>query len=229
MMVLGLTGSIGMGKTATARALRRLGIPVHDADAAVHQMMNPGGEAVSAVEKAFPGTVSDGAVDRARLGNLVFQNPEALRRLESILHPLVFKGQEQFLRGAARRRCPVAVLDVPLLFETRTHRACDAVIVVSAPAFLQRQRVLRRPGMTAKRLEDVLACQISDWDKRRRGDFVVSTGLGHAYTLRCLRRIMGAFRRESPYRRRRKPSLVPRGMNHAGSRTRYGNDGTGSP
>ena len=148
MIVIGLTGSIGMGKSTTATLFRRLGVPVHDSDAAVHAMMRPGGEAVSAIDAAFPGVVSDGAVDRTRLGARVFGDPPALRRLEAIVHPLVARRSRTFLRSSRRARRPIVVLDVPLLLEGRSHRMCDLVAVVSAPAFVQRQRVLARPGMT---------------------------------------------------------------------------------
>ncbi len=186
MRVLGLTGSIGMGKSAAARALRRLGVPVHDADATVHRLVGPGGGAVAAVARAFPGVVADGAVDRAALGRQVFDNPPALARLEAILHPLVQRSEQRFLRGASARRVPVAVLDIPLLFETNGERRCDAVLVVSAPRFVQEARVLRRKGMTAARLLAVRARQMPDAEKRRRADFVVPTGLDKRATLRRL-------------------------------------------
>ena len=186
MRVLGLTGSIGMGKSAAARALRRLGIPVHDADATVHRLLGSGGGAVAAVAQAFPGVVADGTVDRAALGRRVFDNPAALARLEAILHPLVQRSEQRFLRGALARREPVAVLDIPLLFEIGGERRCDAVIVVSAPRFVQEARVLRRKGMTAARLLAVRARQMPDAEKRRRADFVVPTGLDKRATLRRL-------------------------------------------
>ncbi len=201
MRVLGLTGSIGMGKSAAARALRRLGVPVHDADAAVHRLLGPGGGAVAAVARAFPGVVADGAVDRAALGRRVFNNPAALARLEAILHPLVQRSEQRFLRGALARREPVAVLDIPLLFEIGGERRCDAVIVVSAPRFVQEARVLRRKGMTAARLLAVRARQMPDAEKRRRADFVVPTGLDKRATLRRLAAIVRVM--TGPGRRRR--------------------------
>ena len=201
MRVLGLTGSIGMGKSAAARALRRLGVPVHDADAAVHRLLGPGGGAVAAVAQAFPGVVADGAVDRAALGRRVFNNPAALARLEAILHPLVQRSEQRFLRGALARREPVAVLDIPLLFEIGGERRCDAVIVVSAPRFVQEARVLRRKGMTAARLLAVRARQMPDAEKRRRADFVVPTGLDKRATLRRLAAIVRVM--TGPGRRRR--------------------------
>ncbi len=203
MRVLGLTGSIGMGKSAAARALRRLGVPVHDADAAVHRLLGSGGGAVAAVARAFPGVVADGAVDRAALGRRVFNNPAALVRLEAILHPLVQRSEQRFLRGALARREPVAVLDIPLLFEIGGERRCDAVIVVSAPRFVQEARVLRRKGMTAARLLAVRARQMPDAEKRRRADFVVPTGLDKRATLRRLAGIVRVMTEPGPTRRRR--------------------------
>ncbi len=216
MRVLGLTGSIGMGKSAAARALRRLGVPVHDADAAVHGLLGPGGGAVAAVARAFPGVVADGAVDRAALGRRVFNNPAALARLEAILHPLVQRSEQRFLRHASARRQPVAVLDIPLLFETGGERRCDAVIVVLAPRFVQEGRVLRRKGMTAARLLAVRARQMPDAEKRRRADFVVPTGLDKRASLRRLAAIVRVMtepgRNVRGGRRRRRP--IGRG-NHA--------------
>ena len=194
MKVLGLTGSVGMGKSTAAAMLRRLRVPVHDADAAVHRLMDKDGAAVAEVEAAFPGVVADGAVDRRKLGARVFGDPEALRRLEAILHPKVRADSEAWLRRQRRRREPLVVLDIPLLFESGSEARCDAVIVVSAPAFVQRARVMRRPGMTEERFQQVLAQQLPDREKRRRAQFVVSTGLGKGHTLRQLARIVRLFR-----------------------------------
>lgn len=194
MRILGLTGSIGMGKSVASALFRRRGIPVHDADQAVHRALGRGGAAVAAVGRAFPGVVSHGAVDRRRLGALVFGKPEALRRLEAILHPLARQSSRRFLAAAARRRAAVVVLDVPLLFETGGDRRCDATVVVSAPAFLQRQRVLRRPGMTAGKFDQILKHQMPDREKRRRADYVALSGLGRATTGRTLARILAKVR-----------------------------------
>ncbi len=194
-IVLGLTGSIGMGKTTAARALRRLGVPVHDADAAVHRLMRRGGAAVRAVEAAFPGVSEAGAVDRKRLGARVFQDPPALRRLEAILHPLVRRSSRAFLRRAARGGLAVAVLDIPLLFETGGEAHCDAVMVVSAPEFVQRARVLARPGMTPARLEAILARQLPDREKRARADFIIDTGLSQRHGLRQIILALARLRR----------------------------------
>lgn len=210
MIILGLTGSIGMGKTSAARALRRLGVPVHDADAAVHRLLGPGGKAVPAIQALFPTAVEAGAnrkaaVNRQRLGGIVFADPAALRRLESVLHPLVRKEEQAFLKRMRRRRKRIIVLDIPLLYETGGAARVDAVIVVSAPAILQARRVLARPGMTQQKFAQILQQQMPDAEKRRRADFVVSTGLGHDRSLRQLKRIVRLLR-ENPdsYRRRRR-------------------------
>ncbi|MBI3453032.1 MAG: dephospho-CoA kinase [Rhodospirillales bacterium] len=190
MVILGVTGSIGMGKSTAAAILRRLGVPVHEADADIHRLLGPGGAALPAVSAAFPGVVKNGAVDRQKLGARVFGDPAALVRLEDILHPMVRRITDGFLRRHARRRAHLVGLDIPLLFETGGERRCDAVVVLSASGFLQRQRVLRRPGMTAEKLARIAAHQMSDVDKRRRADFVVRTGIGKRPTLRKLRRIV---------------------------------------
>ncbi|MDO8607576.1 MAG: dephospho-CoA kinase [Phaeospirillum sp.] len=187
MKILGLTGSIGMGKTTAAAMLRRLGVPVHDADATVHGLFAPGGVAVAAVDAAFPGVVQNGAVDRTRLGAIVFGDALALKRLEAIVHPLVRRAERQFLARYRRRRAPLVVLDVPLLFETGGERRCDKIAVVSCAAFLQAQRVLARPGMTMARLAAIRAKQTPDAEKRRRADFVIPTGMGKPLALRRLK------------------------------------------
>ena len=186
MVIVGLTGSIGMGKTTAAGMFRRLGVTVYDSDSAVHGLLGKGGGAVAAVGKAFPGAVRDGAVDRARLRERVFGDSAALRRLEAIVHPRVRRVQRAFLRRAAARGDRIVVLDIPLLFEVGLAAQCDAVVVVSAPAFLQRARVLARPGMTGETLAGILANQLPDGEKRRRASFVVQTGLGRGHTLRRL-------------------------------------------
>ena len=190
MIVLGLTGSIGMGKSTAATALRRMGIPVHDADLSVHRLMGHGGAAVGAIEAAFPKAIANGAVDRTVLGRTVFEDKSALQRLEGILHPMVREQERIFLRTCRGRRRPIAVLDIPLLLETGGEQRCDAVVVVTAPQFLQDQRVLKRPGMSAKRLAEVRARQMPDADKRRRADFVVQTGLGKRASRTALLKIV---------------------------------------
>jgi len=195
MFVLGLTGSIGMGKTTAAGMLRRMGLPLHDADRAVHRLLAKGGAAVAAVEAAFPGVVVDDAVDRERLAARVFEDPAALQRLEGILHPAVRRTTRAFLGRQTRANRPLAVLDIPLLFETGSAVLCDAVMVVTAPAFVQRARVMGRAGMTPARFQAILAKQMPDREKRRRADFVVQTGLSKAATLRQLRGIVTLLRR----------------------------------
>jgi dephospho-CoA kinase len=176
MFVLGLTGSLGMGKSATAQMFAEEGVPVHDADAAVHRLYE--GEAVPLIEAAFPGTTQNGKVDRDKLGQRVLGDAAALKRLEAIVHPLVRKAEERFLGEAEDQGAAVAVLDIPLLFETGGDKRCDAVVVVSAPAEVQRERVLRRPGMSEQKFAAIIAKQMPDADKRARADFVVDSGQG---------------------------------------------------
>jgi dephospho-CoA kinase len=190
MIVLGLTGSIGMGKSTAAAALRQMGIPVHDADLSVHRLMGHGGAAVGAIEAEFPRAKTKGAVDRAVLGRTVFEDKAALDKLEGIIHPMVREQEQIFLRICRGRRRRIAVLDIPLLLETGGEKRCDAVVVVSAPQFLQDQRVLKRKGMTRKRLDDVRARQMPDAEKRRRADFVVQTGLGKRASRTALLKIV---------------------------------------
>ncbi|NEU10660.1 dephospho-CoA kinase [Methylobacterium sp. BTF04] len=178
--VLGLTGSIGMGKSATAALFRDCGVPVHDADAAVHALYGPGGAAATAIGDEFPGSLGpDGAVDRPRLRDLVLGHPERLAALEAIVHPLAQAAARDFL--ATHAQAPLVVLDIPLLFETGGERACDAVLVVTAPAEVQRARVLARPGLDAAAFAAILAKQMPDADKRARATFVLDTSLGFAH------------------------------------------------
>jgi dephospho-CoA kinase len=189
MVILGLTGSIGMGKSTAARMLAAMGAPVCDSDAVVHGLLGPGGAAIPDIERAFPGTVRDGRVDRRALGAAVFGNEAALKHLEAILHPRVQEAQARFLHRAARRGAKVAVLDIPLLFETGADRRVDYTLVVSAPFIVQKARVLARPGMTPEKFAAILARQMPDAEKRRRADFVVPTGHGRGETRRALARI----------------------------------------
>lgn len=196
MVILGLTGSIGMGKTTAAKVFRRLGVPVYDADQAVHDLMGPGGAAVSVIEAHFSNvTAADGSIDRQALGAQVFSDHKALILLENILHPLVGVTEDRFLRQCARLRVPTVVLDIPLLFETHGQYRCDAVAVVSAPRAVQRRRVLRRPGMTPDKLASILSRQMPDDQKRRRADFVVQTGLGRNNSLRSITAIVKTISR----------------------------------
>jgi dephospho-CoA kinase len=177
-LVLGLTGSIGMGKSTTAQLFREAGVPVHDADATVHDLYAQGGAALPLVEAAFPGTTGPAGVDRTTLGARVLGDPQAMARLEAIVHPLVRQAEERFLAKARADGHPVAVLDIPLLYETGGEERCDLVAVVSAPAPVQKERVLARPGMTPERFAAILAKQMPDSQKRARADVVIDTGRG---------------------------------------------------
>ncbi|MER9653252.1 dephospho-CoA kinase [Mesorhizobium sp. M0152] len=176
MIVLGLTGSIGMGKSTTAKMFAEAGVPVHDSDETVHRLY--AGKAAPLVEEAFPGTTTDGVVDRAKLGARVFGDAAALKKLEAIIHPLVRADAEAFLAKHRNAGESITVLDIPLLFETGGRGRVDKVVVVTAPAEIQRQRVLARPGMTEEKLASILAKQVPDAEKRRQADFVIDTGQG---------------------------------------------------
>ena len=192
MLVLGLTGSIGMGKSTTARFFAEEGVPVLDADAVVHALYD--GEAVAAIEAAFPGTSKDGRIDREELSRRVVGDPAVLKRLESIVHPLVRAAQARFLADAERSGAPVAVLDVPLLFETGGDQRVDAVVVVSAPADVQRARTLDRAGMTAEKFDALMQKQMPDAEKRRRADFIVDTSQSFDSARAQVRAILAAVR-----------------------------------
>lgn len=178
MIILGLTGSIGMGKSTTTALFADHGAVVWNADDAVHALYAPGGAAVEPIGAAFPGVIVDGTVDRTRLAETLGRDDQAFKRLEAIVHPLVAAGRQTDLEAARAAGLKLAVLDIPLLFETGGDRAVDAVVVVSADAETQRRRVLARPGMTVERFEAILARQTPDREKRRRADFVVDTGQG---------------------------------------------------
>jgi dephospho-CoA kinase len=195
MIVLGLTGSIGMGKSTAALCLRRLGVPVHDADAAVHRLQAKGGAAVAPIAATFPGVVKEGKVDRQALGRIVFSDEAALKKLEAILHPLVRREEQKFLANARAHRYRLVALDIPLLFETHGERRCDYVMVVSAPRRVQLGRVMRRPGMTRERLAGIEARQLPDIVKRARADIVIDTGLGRRHSLQAIRRAVTLLRR----------------------------------
>ena len=191
MFVLALTGSIGMGKSTTAAMFRAEGIKVHDADAAVHSLYR--GPAAPAIEAAFPGAMRDGVVDRSWLGACVFEDPVALRRLEAIIHPMVAASRDAFLAEAAKSGERLVVLDVPLLFETGIDRMVDAVVLVSAPETVQKERASARPGMTPQRLAAILAKQMPDAEKRERAHFIIDTSLGFAAAERQVRGILRAL------------------------------------
>jgi dephospho-CoA kinase len=194
MKIIGLTGGIGMGKSTAAAAFRRARIPVFDADRAVHHLQAQGGRAVRAIEAAFPGTMSNGAVDRTALRHAVLGDPEALTRLEHILHPMVEAEERAFVARARRAGRRAVVLDIPLLFETQGEKRVDTVVVVSAPRAIQIGRVSRRRRMSKADVEAVLARQMPDAEKRRRADLVIRTGLSRNHTLRILRRFIQKLR-----------------------------------
>jgi len=186
--ILGLTGSIGMGKSAVAAMFRGLGVPVFDADAAVHELQGPGGACVMPIERAFPGTTGPEGVDRQKLGAAVFGNPAALKVLESIVHPEVGELRRAFLADNAQ--APLIVFDIPLLFEKTGNHGLDAVVVVSAPAGQQRERVLARPGMTEEKFAQILALQVPDAEKRERADYVIDTGVSLAETRHAVQQLV---------------------------------------
>jgi dephospho-CoA kinase len=186
--VLCLTGSLGMGKSTAAKFFAETGLPVHDSDAVVHALYE--GEAVPLIEAAFPGSTSAGKVDRNKLAAMVLHDDAALARLEAIIHPLVTASRERFLAEAQARGAPLVVVDIPLLFETAAQSRCDAVVVVSAPADIQRQRALDRPGMTEEKLTALLAKQMPDEEKRRRADFIVDSSQAFDHTRAQIRDIL---------------------------------------
>ena len=201
MIIIGLTGSIGMGKSTAAAMLRELGVPVHEADAEVHNLLESGGKGAIAVAAAFPPNAyaaiykSQNSVDRKKLGEIVFHNDQERIMLESILHPLVREAQDQFIRHQKSLGHNIAVLDIPLLFETGRETALDYTIVVTAPYFIQKMRVLSRPGMSEEKFWAILKRQMPDVEKRARADFIVHTGLGRAYTMRQLKSIFGKIKK----------------------------------
>jgi dephospho-CoA kinase len=188
--VLCLTGSLGMGKSRTASFFAEAAVPVHDSDAAVHALYE--GEAAPLIEQAFPGATSDGKVDRAKLATMVLGDAAAIARLEAIVHPLVAKVRDQFLAEAQARGASLVVLDIPLLFETGGERGCDAVVVVSAPAEVQRRRALERPGMTEDKFAALVAKQMPDAEKRRRADFIVDSSRSFDHARAQVRDILAA-------------------------------------
>ena len=194
---VGLTGSIGMGKTETGKMFARLGVTVHDSDAAVHALYAQGGLAVALIAEAFPQAVREGKVDREILAQAVTGDDAAFEQLEAIIHPLVRDVQRDFLKAAAARGDDLVVLDIPLLFETGAEKDMDAVIVVSAPEEVQRKRVLARPGMSQEKLEAIQARQVPDAQKRAKADFVVETGEGLDHAFEQVKRIVETLRRRA--------------------------------
>lgn len=195
MKILGLTGSIGMGKSEAARMCKRLGIPVFEADKVVHQLLAK--EAIPFIAKTFPACIKNGVVDREALGKIVFADSKQKALLEAIMHPLVRAKQKQFLQAV--RHKPLVVLDIPLLFETGWDTMCDRVCVVSAPAMIQRQRVIRRAGMTEQKFHAILATQMPDSEKRKRADFIIHTGLGKRFALCEIMRALYDTRNRTRY------------------------------
>ena len=186
--VLGLTGSIGMGKSAVAAMLRDLGVPVFDADAAVHELQGPQGALLAAIEQEFPGSTNADGVNRPKLGAAVFGDPAALRRLEAIVHPAVAELRGSFL--AKHTASPLIVFDIPLLYEKSGHSGLDAVAVVSASAQQQRERVLARPGMTEEKFTKILGLQVPDAEKRHRADYVIDTGVSRDQTRQAVQQLV---------------------------------------
>lgn len=192
MFILGLTGSIGMGKSTTATFFAEEGVPVHDADAAVHALYEKGGAAVDPIESVFPGTSADGRIDREKLAARVLGDAAAMRRLEAIVHPLVRQAEVRFLAAAEKQGARIAVLDIPLLFETGGEGRVDAVVVVTAPPDVQRARVFERPGMTEEKFAAILAKQMPDAEKRNRADFIVDSASGFECARAQVRHILQA-------------------------------------
>jgi dephospho-CoA kinase len=191
MKILGLTGSIGMGKSTVAAMFEEAGVPVFDADAAVHQLQGPGGALVRTIEASFPGTTGPSGVDRGKLGAKVLGDPAVLARLEAIVHPAVAAMRREFVE--AHREAPLVVFDIPLLFEKGGSTELDAVAVVSAPSLAQRERVLARPGMTPEKFAHILALQMPDAEKRRRADHIIDTGTSHEETRRQVRALIACL------------------------------------
>ena len=194
MFVLGLTGSIGMGKSTAANMFKLLGVPVHDADSSVHYLLSKDTLVLKKVADRFPESFDGLSIDRQILGSMVFNDIRARKDLETIIHPHVRMMSKYFLRNQSRIGTRLVVLDIPLLYETGSDSRVDSVVVVTAPKFLQLRRVLMRPGMNIKKLEGILKSQMSDYDKRRRADFIVETGIGKAYTYRALSRLVNLLR-----------------------------------
>jgi dephospho-CoA kinase len=194
LFVLGLTGSIGMGKTTAANMFKLLGVPVYDADSTVHYLLSKNIAVLKQVSDRFPKSFDGLSIDRQILGAIVFNDPQARKDLETIIHPHVREMSRKFLWNQSRINARLVVLDIPLLYETGSDSRVNAVVVVTAPKFLQLHRVLLRPGMNIKKLEGILESQMSDYDKRRRADFIVETGIGKAYTYRALSRLVNLLR-----------------------------------
>jgi dephospho-CoA kinase len=205
MITIGLTGSIGMGKSATAAMFAEEGAPVYDADAEVRKLQAKGGAAVAAIEATFPGVVADGELNREALRERVFGHPEALNRLNGIIYPMLGSGRAAFFADAEARGCDMVVLDIPMLFETGGEARVDAVVVVSAPEAIQRERVLARPGYSQAHLDAILSGQMPDAEKRARADFVIDTSQGFDHARDQVRQVLAAIRADA-WKRRRNPA-----------------------
>ena len=195
MIVLGLTGSIGMGKSRAAKMLGVLGVPVHDSDKAVHKALLPEGSAFSVVAGMFPSAVAGGKIDRKKLGNIVFSDKAALKKLEAVLHPAAQESQAEFIRAMRLKGKKIICLEIPLLFETGAEGRVDYIVTVSAPPAVQKRRVLRRPNMTEEKFKSIVQSQLADSQKRALSDFVVDTGLCYARTFRQLQNIIRTIRK----------------------------------
>jgi dephospho-CoA kinase len=191
--LVGLTGSIGMGKSETAKMFAKLGVPVYDSDAAVHELYEKGGAAVAPISQTFPGVVKDGHVDRAELSKKLAADPSGFKKLESLVHPLVAAEQRKFLEKAQQDGAEIVVLDIPLLFETGGHIRMDAVVVVSAPHHIQRERVLARAGMSADKLDQILSRQTPDVEKRAKAHFVIETDKGLDRAFEDVKKVVAAL------------------------------------
>ncbi len=198
--IAGLTGSIGMGKTETAKLFAKLGVAVYDADAQVHALYDVGGAAVAPIGAAFPGAVVDSRVDRAKLTQHVAGREAAFQQLEKIVHPLVLDARRAFIEAAAQRGEDFVILDIPLLFETKSDKDVDAIVVVSAPPHIQRERVLKRPGMTIEKLEAIHARQVPDAEKRAKADFVIETDKGLDHAFEAVKQVAAELRRRAAER-----------------------------
>ncbi len=190
MLVIGLTGGIGMGKSTAADILRSFGLPVYEADKTVHRLLRKNGKAVKPVARLFPAAFKRDAIDRKEVGKLVFGQPQLLKKLEAILHPLVRRAEKEFLAKARKQKKPAIILEIPLLFETGGEKRCDATLCVTAPPAVQKKRVMQRPGMTAQKLKAILGRQMPDMEKQKRADFVIQTGGTYADTKKQLRAVL---------------------------------------
>ncbi len=199
MIIVGLTGSIGMGKSETAKMFVEEGVPVFDADATVHELQKKDGKALAKIEETFAGSVKEGVLDRAKLGALIFANPDMKKTLEAIMHPMVAEERIAFFKEAEKAKADMVVLDVPLLFETSGDKACHRIVVVSAPAEIQKQRVLARDGMTEDKFNNILQRQVPDAEKRAKADYVIETHKGFEHARNCVKSIIKDIRESADH------------------------------